>query len=113
MKRNFLFFITFITFIIICYCKKGEIHIQEEKNANNFKAGQMQAELLSFVQVNKKKTSIKTKLENKIKKSSNEKINLNNKIEVKVIEKKSNDPDISLQPKIPSLKQRKNNLYPI
>ena len=56
MKKNFLFFITFITFIIICYCKKGEIHIQEEKNANNFKAGQMQAELLSFVQVNKKKT---------------------------------------------------------
>ena len=92
MKRNFLFFISFITFIIICFCKKGEIHIQEEKNANNF---------------------IKAKLEKKIKKSSNEKKNLKNKIEVKVIEKKSNEPDISLQPKIPSFKQRKNNLYPI
>ena len=113
MKRNFLFFITFITFIIICYCKKGEIHIQEEKNAENFKAGNMQADLISFVQVNKKKTSIKEKLEKKIKKSSNEKKNLKNKIEVKVIEKKSNEPDISLQPKIPSFKQRKNNLYPI
>ena len=97
MKRNFLFFITFITFIIICYCKKGEIHIQEEKNANNFKAGQMQAELLSFVQVNKKKTSIKTKLENKI--------------EIEELEKKSNDPDLSIQPKIPTFKQRKS-LFP-
>ena len=108
MKRNFLFFITFITFIIICYCKKGEIHIQEEKNANNFKAGQMQAELLSFVQVNKKKTSIKTKLENKIKKSSNKKKNFKNKIEIEELEKKSNDPDLSIQPKIPTFKQRKS-----
>ena len=112
MKRNFLFFITFITFIIICFCKKGEINIKEEKNADNFRAGQMQAELFSLIQVNKKKTSIKAKLEKKIKKSSNEKKNLKNKIEVKVIEKKSNEPDISLQPKIPSFKQRKNNLYP-
>ena len=108
MKRNFLFFITFITFIIICYCKKGEIHIQEEKNANNFKAGQMQAELLSFVQVKKKKTSIKTKLENKIKKSSNKKKNFKNKIEIEELEKKSNDPDLSIQPKIPTFKQRKS-----
>ena len=108
MKRNFLFFITFITFIIICYCKKGEIHIQEEKNANNFKAGQMQAELLSFVQVNKKKTSIKSKLENKIKKSSNKKKNFKNKIEIEELEKKSNDPDLSIQPKIPTFKQRKS-----
>ena len=67
----------------------------------------------SLIQVNKKKTYIKAKLEKKIKKSSNEKKNLKNKIEVKVIEKKSNEPDISLQPKIPSFKQRKNNLYPI
>ena len=108
MKKNFLFFITFITFIIICYCKKGEIHIQEEKNANNFKAGQMQAELLSFVQVNKKKTSIKSKLENKIKKSSNKKKNFKNKIEIEELEKKSNDPDLSIQPKIPTFKQRKS-----
>ena len=108
MKRNFLFFITFITFIIICYCKKGEIHIQEEKNANNFKAGQMQAELLSFVQVNKKKTSIKSKLENKIKKSSNKKKNFKNKIEIEELEKKSNDPDLSIQPKIPTFKRRKS-----
>lgn len=112
MKRNFLFFITFITFIIICYCKKGEIHIQEEKNADNFRAGQKQAELLSFVQVNKKKTSIKAKLENKIKKSSIKKKNLKNKIEIEKLEKKSNDPDLSIQPKIPTFKQRKNNLYP-
>ena len=108
MKRNFLFFITFITFIIICYCKKGEIHIQEEKNANKFKTGQMQAELLSFVQVNKKKTSIKSKLENKIKKSSNKKKNFKNKIEIEELEKKSNDPDLSIQPKIPTFKQRKS-----
>ena len=111
MKKNFLFFITFITFIIICYCKKGEIHIQEEKNANNFKAGQMQAELLSFVQVNKKKTSIKEKLEKKIKKSSNKKMNSKNKIEIKNLEKISNDPDLSIQPKVPTFKQRKR-LFP-
>ena len=111
MKRNFLFFITFITFIILCYCKKGEIHIQEEKNANNFKAGQMQAELLSFVQVNKKKTSIKSKLENKIKKSSNKKKNFKNKIEIEELEKKSNDPDLSIQPKIPTFKHRKSNIF--
>ena len=89
MKKNFLFFITLITFIIICFCKKGEIHIQEEKNADNFKA----------------------KLEKKIKKSSNEKKNLKNKIEIKNLEKISNDPDLSLQPKVPTFKQRKR-LFP-
>jgi len=108
MKRNFLFFLTFITFIIICYCKKGEIHIQQEKNAENYHVGNMQAELLSFIQVNKKKTSIKEKLEKKIKKSSNKKNNLKNKIEITELEKKSKDPEVSLQPKIPSLKQRKS-----
>jgi hypothetical protein len=111
MKRNFLFFITFITFIIICYCKKGEINIQQEKNTDNYHVGNMQAELLSFIQVNKKKTSIKEKLEKKIKKSSNEKKNLKNKIEIKNLEKISNDPDLSIQPKVPTFKQRKR-LFP-
>ena len=110
MKRNFLFFITFITFIIICYCKKGEINIQQEKNTDNYHVGNMQAELLSFIQVNKKKTSIKEKLEKKIKKSSNKKTNLKNKnkIEITELEKKTKQPEVNLQPKIPSLKHRKS-----
>lgn len=38
-------------------------------------------------------------------------MNSKNKIEIKNLEKISNDPDLSIQPKVPTFKQRKR-LFP-
>ena len=38
-------------------------------------------------------------------------MNSKNKIEIKNLEKISNDPDLSIQPKIPTFKQRKSNIF--
>jgi hypothetical protein len=107
MKKFMLFFISLL-FVLVCFCKKGEINIQQEKNRQNNQVGQMVSEVMSFVQVGKK-TSVKEKLEKKIKKisTSNNKKKEKNTITIELTEKQSDEPDPKLIPRIPSPRARK------
>jgi len=101
-----MFFITLL-FILVCFCKKGVINIQQEKNLQNNQIGKMDAEVISFIQVGKK-TSVKEKLEKKIKKiSTTNKNKVKNTITIEPIEKESDEPETIFMPRISSLKSSK------
>jgi hypothetical protein len=99
-----MFFITLL-FLLVCFCKKREINIQQEKNLQNNQVGKMDVEMISFVQVGKK-TFIKEKLEKKIKKiSTSNKKKEKNTITIELTEKQSDEPDPKLMPRISSKKK--------
>jgi len=105
-----LFFISLL-FVLVCFCKKGVINIQQEKNLQNNQVGKMASELISFVQVGKK-TSVKEKLEKKIKKiSTTNKNKVKNTITIEPIEKESDEPVPKLIPRIPSPRSRRTQQF--